>query len=211
MLFHFKDLRYYAIPALPKDWIAPTWLSVQLCVFSGGLYFEFSQYKYLCDFLGFEGDKIMEESQEDYLEEEFQMIDGVPDVNDNAKTQKSVGLTSRPLTFLQEWLSVRRKGQDFAHSPMGYVCQGKPLNESHPFFNKNEPGVNTKSIQPDRRGVSTSKGFSMDNTSDDENNDDWADMIDDDKGVQIEDDNDSDDYSTAKGSDSFLTDSGEEL
>ena len=42
--------------------------------------------------------------------------------------------TAKPLTFLQEWLAVRRKGQDFAHTPMGHVCQGKPLAASHPFF-----------------------------------------------------------------------------
>ncbi|RAL63869.1 hypothetical protein DID88_003512 [Monilinia fructigena] len=70
---------------------------------SGGLYFEFSKYEYLCNFLGFQAAQNMGESQKTYLENEF---NGVPDANDNSKTQKSVCFTSRPLTFLQEWLSV---------------------------------------------------------------------------------------------------------
>ena len=31
---------------------------------------------------------------------------------------------------------MRRKGQDFVHTPMGHVCQGKPLAASHPFFSR---------------------------------------------------------------------------
>ena len=52
----------------------------------------------------------------------------------------------RPLMFLQEWLALRRKGQDFSHTPMGHLCQGKPLLESHPFFTKPENDVTNKEI-----------------------------------------------------------------
>jgi hypothetical protein len=45
------------------------------------------------------------------------------------------------LTFMQEWLSLRRKGQDFAQTPMGYICQGKVLKADHPFFSKVEGAV----------------------------------------------------------------------
>ncbi|ESZ96422.1 hypothetical protein SBOR_3154 [Sclerotinia borealis F-4128] len=212
MLVHFNDLKYYAIPALSKDWVAPIWLSVQLGIFSGALYFEFSHYEYLCNFLGFETDKVMEETREEYLEEGFQIIDGVPDENENAKENKSVGFTAKPLNFLQEWLSVRRKGQDFSHTPMGYVCQGKPLTETHPFFSKTEPGTHTKPpVQSNRRGVFTSKGFSADATHDDDNNDDWADMIDDDKGILIDGESDSEDYITGEESSSLSTNSEEEF
>jgi hypothetical protein len=37
---------------------------------------------------------------------------------------------------VHEWLSLRRKGQDFEHTPMGFVTTGKPLTENHPFFRK---------------------------------------------------------------------------
>jgi len=58
----------------------------------------------------------------------------------SAKVANGVGrshgqsFTAKPLTFLQEWLAVRRKGQDFVNTPMGYVCQGRALKASHPFF-----------------------------------------------------------------------------
>jgi hypothetical protein len=48
--------------------------------------------------------------------------------------QKAKAFTRQPLTFLQKWLAVRRKGQDFMYTPMGFICQGKQLLESHLFF-----------------------------------------------------------------------------
>ncbi|TGO19500.1 hypothetical protein BTUL_0004g01400 [Botrytis tulipae] len=193
MLVNFNDLQYYAIPALSKDWVAPTWLLVQLGIFSGALYFEYSQYEYLRGFLGFGIENTMEELQEDCLEEDGHVIDGKATENGNGKDQTSAGFTSRPLTFLQEWLSVRRKGQDFSHTPMGYVCQGKVLTESHPFFSKNELNVTTKLTQPNRRGISSSKGALASTTYDDDLNDDWADMNADENGVAVGDDSDSED------------------
>lgn len=35
---------------------------------------------------------------------------------------------------VHEWISLRRKGQDFEHTPMGFVTSGKSLTENHPFF-----------------------------------------------------------------------------
>lgn len=43
-------------------------------------------------------------------------------------------LTRRPLAFLTAWLNMRRKGQDISENPMGFICAGKQLHESHPFF-----------------------------------------------------------------------------
>ncbi|KAM0277518.1 hypothetical protein ACHAQH_005717, partial [Verticillium albo-atrum] len=43
-------------------------------------------------------------------------------------------LTSKPLTFMQEWLDIRRRGQDFVHTPMGFIAQGKAMHEDHAFF-----------------------------------------------------------------------------
>jgi hypothetical protein len=37
---------------------------------------------------------------------------------------------------VHEWLALRRKGQDFEHTPMGFITTGKPLTENHPFFRK---------------------------------------------------------------------------
>ncbi|ATZ54876.1 hypothetical protein BCIN_11g01980 [Botrytis cinerea B05.10] len=194
MLVNFNDLRYYSIPALSKDWVAPTWLSVQLGIFSGALYFEYSQYDYLRGFLGSGKAKTMEEIQEDCLEEDCHVVDGNVNENGNGKDHISVGFTSKPLTFLQEWLSIRRKGQDFSHTPMGYICQGKVLTETHPFFSKNELSTTAKLTQSNRRGILGSKGVSARTTYDDDLNDDWADMNADENGVIVGDDSDSEDY-----------------
>ena len=35
---------------------------------------------------------------------------------------------------MHEWIALRRKGQDFEHTPMGFVTTGKSLTENHPFF-----------------------------------------------------------------------------
>ncbi|KAM0324566.1 hypothetical protein ACHAQA_007951 [Verticillium albo-atrum] len=42
--------------------------------------------------------------------------------------------TTKPLTFMQEWLATRRHGQDFVHTPMGFIAQGKALHPDHAFF-----------------------------------------------------------------------------
>ena len=47
---------------------------------------------------------------------------------------KTPTFSEKPLEFLHEWLAVRRKGQDFTDTPMGFICQGKLLTSSHPFF-----------------------------------------------------------------------------
>ncbi|KAK2757274.1 hypothetical protein FQN54_004788 [Arachnomyces sp. PD_36] len=41
--------------------------------------------------------------------------------------------------FLQEWLALRRQGQDISHTPMGYICQGWKLRGDHPFFSSENP------------------------------------------------------------------------
>ncbi|KAH6649391.1 hypothetical protein F5144DRAFT_542592 [Chaetomium tenue] len=42
--------------------------------------------------------------------------------------------SASPAAFLLEWLALRRKGQNVTHTPVGYVCQGRPLRDDHHFF-----------------------------------------------------------------------------
>jgi hypothetical protein len=42
--------------------------------------------------------------------------------------------STMPLTCMQEWLSIRRHGQDFVQTPMGFLTQGKTLQKEHAFF-----------------------------------------------------------------------------
>jgi hypothetical protein len=44
----------------------------------------------------------------------------------------------KPVAFLHEWLAIRRKGQDFEHTPMGFITTGKPLSADHPFFSADQ-------------------------------------------------------------------------
>ncbi|KAF2669842.1 hypothetical protein BT63DRAFT_223145 [Microthyrium microscopicum] len=110
----FNDLSFCGIPALPAQWSAPTWLKVELGIFSGRLYFAFDEYSSICQYLG------------------------IPPQTTETKTvtfQKAIEtFTAKPLTFIKEWLATRRKCQDFTHTPMGYICDGKVLTENHPFF-----------------------------------------------------------------------------
>ncbi|KAL2856357.1 hypothetical protein BJX68DRAFT_253486 [Aspergillus pseudodeflectus] len=55
----------------------------------------------------------------------FQKDDESPDLWAVAKSR---------LSFLQEWLAIRRQGQDISDTPMGYVCQDWQLRSDHPFF-----------------------------------------------------------------------------
>ena len=52
--------------------------------------------------------------QVDRVEEEVETSTVESDIE-----QKAKAFSREPLTFLQEWLAVRRKGQDFAHTPRG--------------------------------------------------------------------------------------------
>jgi len=150
-MLHFNNLTFYAIPTLPDEWKAPTWLTIELGIFAGRLYFEFEEYAGLRKYLGFvdadEGITAkLADLTVDRRNDTASLIPSVDDIDefatgedgkkvaDNVRRSRGQSFTAKPLTFLQEWLAIRRKGQDFVHTPMGHVCQGKALKASHPFF-----------------------------------------------------------------------------
>lgn len=113
-MLHFDTLTYYAFPNLPFMWKPPTWLPFELAILAGRLYFNFSDYEALLQSIAAaeqEGDTSRPSSS--------------PDDQASAKNV---------LAFLNEWLAIRRQGQDITHTPMGYVCQGRTLRSDHPFF-----------------------------------------------------------------------------
>ena len=101
----FSGLRYYSAPALPREHtIAPN-LVVELGLFAGRLYMGYEE----CVSL-------------------LRYIDDVSlDTRSDATTTEKIG-------FILEWTSLRRKGQDIMHTPLGFVCQGRPLVVEHAFF-----------------------------------------------------------------------------
>ncbi|TKA72247.1 hypothetical protein B0A49_06074 [Cryomyces minteri] len=112
-MLHFNDLSYYAIPALPTVWKPPGWLSIELGIFAGRLYFEFEEYGGICKFLGVEVDDTR-----------------LPNKADDAET---LGELLCPADVADDTTD-----EDLTHTPMGYVCQGKLLTANHPFFAKVE-------------------------------------------------------------------------
>ena len=105
-MLHFNDLSYYVLPRLPGGYTVPDLFSIELGIFAGRLYINFAECAPLNKYLQLAG-----------------------------KTIDHVGVFTRnPVDFLLEWLTVCRKGQDIMHTPMGYICQGRPLRPDHPFF-----------------------------------------------------------------------------
>ncbi|TAQ88566.1 hypothetical protein B7494_g3109 [Chlorociboria aeruginascens] len=146
-MLHFNEFSYYAIPSLPQSWEAPSWLKIELGLFAGRLYFNYEEYQELTEFVGL-GEQNVElaESIDDFTsfteidtEDDTSTADRLGDIGSQSLLpSQGRALTAKPMTFLQEWLAMRRKGQDFTHTPMGYVCQGKPLTPNNPFFGKTE-------------------------------------------------------------------------
>ncbi|KAF4631564.1 hypothetical protein G7Y89_g6567 [Cudoniella acicularis] len=113
-MLHFNGLSYYVLPRLPGGYRAPDWFSIELGIFAGRLYINFPECAPLTKYLHLV-DKTGTEAPQSNIEH--------------------VGIfTKNPVDFLLEWLTVCRKGQDIMHTPMGYICQGRPLHENHPFF-----------------------------------------------------------------------------
>lgn len=143
-MLHFSDLRYFAVPPLPQSWTAEKWLKTELLVFAGGLYFDYDDYVPLLEFLGIENNAtLIEEDLEDL---EISSAENLSSAEVHSGHQKDLNASipkfaRKPLTFLQEWLALSRKAQDVSQTPMGYLSQGKPLMESHPFFMKDANSI----------------------------------------------------------------------
>ena len=129
-MLHFNTLQYFSIPTMPTGWKPPAWLVIELGIFAGRLYFEFDEYNGLRKFLGYQDEDAAPSIE---VQELHDTTDEAEMITDTPQTQS---FTAKPLTFLLEWLTVKRKGQNFSHTPMGYVAQGKFLTKSHPFFSR---------------------------------------------------------------------------
>ncbi|RKF65793.1 putative p-loop containing nucleoside triphosphate hydrolase [Erysiphe neolycopersici] len=141
MLF-FNDFDHFNLPSLPSPWLAPMWLRIEVGILAGRLYFDYSEYPALIDFLGvceIDG-KITEcKSNQD---KEFPTIQSAINLR-SKKSAATKGFTSKPLCFLQEWLALRGQGQDFSHTPMGFICQGRSVLAQNPSCNRVQPNVNS--------------------------------------------------------------------
>ena len=177
-MLHFNYLNYYGFPAMPKDWKAPTWLTIELGIFAGRLYFYYEEYEELLRFLGLLEATSVSSPERENIPAAPTEIDRVEETIDEAgaETPNVVEATEAmkrsptlSLSFLQEWLAVRRKGQDFMHTPMGYVCQGRPLKANHPFFAKSDMSDASTAVEhkPARSNQPSNESAAMEDEVDD--------------------------------------------
>ncbi|KIX98277.1 uncharacterized protein Z520_05578 [Fonsecaea multimorphosa CBS 102226] len=150
-MLQFNDLNYYAVPPLPLDWSAPSWLKIQIGIFAGRLYFPFEELEQIQAFLGLEDSRLMRSHNRSISEIEELRIDDTGSSDDSQplagqqqQTEKDTAEAkqaqaakreaTKMLIFLHAWLGTRSRGQDFTYTPMGYICARKLLTQDHPFF-----------------------------------------------------------------------------
>ncbi|KAK3947939.1 hypothetical protein QBC32DRAFT_382607 [Pseudoneurospora amorphoporcata] len=161
-------LTYYAFPSLPKGTVIPNWLTIEIGILAGRLYFEFAEYGAIVTYLqaGRASEAEGEGTEDDYRQTSLP-VDG----------NTEVAFAKNPLGFVLDWLTQRRRGQDITHTPMGYVCQRRKLSAEHPFFRSSEAEVSeVGGTSPKRRsneeGESDSDGeydlVEMDQSDDDD-------------------------------------------
>jgi hypothetical protein len=162
----FNDLTYYSVPSLPKNWTAPQWLPLEIGFLAGRLYFPFHEYDAVCRFFGFKpiGNQAKQTNGSVAGNQYLVGADGAHDEQTNEKLSPTstcgseVGsvysalaknaeetlpeklFTEKPIPFLREWLAIRRGGNNFKHTPMGYLCEGRPLSSNHPYFREGNEG-----------------------------------------------------------------------
>ncbi|KAK4651863.1 hypothetical protein QC762_0097080 [Podospora pseudocomata] len=179
----FNKLNFFSMPPLPEGWVAPQWLRTELGILAGRLYFEWEEYEALCTFLGVDANDgtakglgLVDGEDEGYGG------DGAADEDHTLRNTQTNSFAPRPLTFLQEWLAVRRHGQDFVHTPMGFLTQSKPLQQDHPFFG----GTSLPLPTPDAPlGLPTAAGLGGNGGGREEENHDFFDGGLDDMGANV--------------------------
>ncbi|KAH8425541.1 DUF3638 and DUF3645 domain-containing protein [Aspergillus melleus] len=122
-MLHFNSLDFYAYPTLPKGHTFPTSLKIELGLLSGRLFFSYDEYVEILDYLG------QDSAHHSGLERESPTQGAM-------QRETSTTRDDKFLAFLQEWLSVTRKGREYSHTPMGYVCQSRGLKSDHPAFSQ---------------------------------------------------------------------------
>ncbi len=152
-------LTYHAVPAIPvgpAKHDIPDWLRIEIGILGGRLYFEFSEYQTIVDYLRTDED----EGHDDWIPQ----TDGA--VNPAVNRGGMIG--ANVIGFVLEWLTMRRKGQDITHTPMGYVCQRRVLTKNHPFFRSpcalpqdvRTQGIERRSSEEERDGSESDDGVS---------------------------------------------------
>ncbi|KAK4693768.1 hypothetical protein P7C71_g3690, partial [Lecanoromycetidae sp. Uapishka_2] len=122
----FDSLNFYSIPHLPDSWRAPTWLVRNIGIFAGRLYFDYdSQCKAVYEFLGLSPPALTATLVAELTE--MDLWRELPYEETTKEEQKPEAFSPNALVFMQEWLAIRRKGQDFSQTMMGEILRGRKL------------------------------------------------------------------------------------
>lgn len=154
---HFNDLAYYAMPSLPLDYKFPTRFLIELGMFAGRLYVSFEESYAIRDYL--------------QMSRNVEEVDEENDSEENDSSTVHCDFACNPIAFLLEWLALRRQVQDIMQTPMGYILQGRVLNEDHPFFTAQD--FHTTELAEVQISTGSSNDASHDDDSDDEEYD-WS-------------------------------------
>ena len=123
----FDTLKLYTIPSLPASWRAPTWLVRDLGIFAGRLYFDFDKQSYaVYQTLGLPPPASTIENMSVELTE-MDLWHELPFDDDPQPKAEEGPFSKNPLLFMQEWLAIRRRGQDFSQSMVGELIRGRRL------------------------------------------------------------------------------------
>lgn len=126
MVVSFDTLNFFSVPHLPDNWQAPAWLVRDLGIFAGRTYFDYdSQHEAVCEALGLPQPQLSTNSKRTAdLDREMPFSS----TSDDDERDRSIrAFSPSPLLFMQDWLAVRRKGQDFSQTMMGEICHGRRL------------------------------------------------------------------------------------
>ncbi|KAI2636101.1 hypothetical protein GGS21DRAFT_543015 [Xylaria nigripes] len=113
----FNTFRYYSFPALPTEYYFPEWFRIEIGIVAGRLYVESTEHSSIIRFLGIDSAAPDESS------------DGQPEP-ETTDVEAPVQFAENPVSFLLDWLTLRRKTNDIMHTPMGYICRGQSPSES---------------------------------------------------------------------------------
>ena len=127
----FDTLTFYTVPSLPSSWCAPAWLVRDLGIFAGRLYFNYdNQYRGVCESLGLPPPPASESTSEGSPLTAKDLWQEMPFAEAPLEKEEPEPFSNVPLVFMQEWLAIRRKGQDFSQTMMGELCRGRRLERS---------------------------------------------------------------------------------
>ncbi|VUC34642.1 unnamed protein product [Clonostachys rosea] len=163
----FNTLNFFTVPLLKKRLVFPAWLSVELGVVAGRLYFDYPEYIPLLTWLG------LHKNSDVVSSDAVDPLQTLP-VSPQGRCGLSIEL---PLKFLLEWSTYRRETLDIKHTPVGFVCEGRVLRSDHSFFTTTIGASEALDQQPATHLINGHQG---DEDGDDESDDDveWENLDD---------------------------------